>query len=58
MEIAKMVFDFRSIPQGFEYNEHYDIIILDDEGLSLELPPYFSDAVSFHYLLSKFRIME
>lgn len=52
MEIAKVVFDFRDIPVGFEYNEHYQIIILDNEGNPLELPPYFSVEVRFRFIKS------
>lgn len=46
LQIAKIVFDFRDLPEGFEYNEHFAIILLDSKGKTMELPEYFAIEVS------------
>lgn len=38
LESARLSFDFRDVPPGFEYNEHYAIVVLGSAGPGEETP--------------------
>jgi hypothetical protein len=42
LQIAKIYIDFRELPPLMKYNEHFSIIITNDNDEEYELPYYFS----------------
>ena len=41
LQAAKVIFDFRDLPDGFKYNEHFTIVIRDRDDKEMQLPYYF-----------------
>jgi len=50
LETAKIFIDFRDLPDGFRYNEHFSIVILNSEGEKMTLPHYFDEDVRVKFI--------